>query len=270
MKKNVLKVMVMFCALLLIAGCGNDSTSSKTKTTEKKDGTVTFYVVRHGKTMLNTTDRVQGWSDAVLTPAGEEVVTSAGKGLKDVDFGAAYSSDSGRAIQTANLILEESAKSSDTKLQTDARFREFNFGSYEGDLNHNMWSDIAKSQGKTLEEWQSAGISPKEFADSVAKLDKTRVKAGENWPAEDYATIQARLKDGITEVAKKESKKGDENVLLVSHGLSIGALLDTIEPGYKLPATGIQNASVTKITYKDGNFKIEDVNDMSYVEKGQE
>ncbi|MBC1392975.1 histidine phosphatase family protein [Listeria innocua] len=268
MKKNILKLMMVFCALLLVAGCGNNSNADKASKETKKDGTVTFYVVRHGKTMLNTTDRVQGWSDAVLTPAGEEVVKSAGKGLKDVDFSAAYSSDSGRAIQTANLILKESAKSADKKVQTDQRFREFNFGSYEGDLNENMWTDIAKSQGKTLEEWQKAGISPKGFADSVAALDKTRVKEGENWPAEDYATIQARLKDGLTEVAKKESKNGDSNVLLVSHGLSIGALLDTIEPGYKLPPAGIKNASVTKITYKDGKFTIGDVNDLSYVEKG--
>lgn len=269
MKKNIWKLMMVFCALLLIAGCGNDTSTSKADSKEKeKDGTVTFYVVRHGKTMLNTTDRVQGWSDAVLTPDGEKVVTAAGKGLKDVDFGAAYSSDSGRAIQTANLILKESDKSADKKLQTDERFREFNFGSYEGDLNENMWTDIAKSQGKTLEEWQSAGLSPKDFANSVAALDKKRVKEGENWPAEDYATIQARLKEGLTDVAKKESKKGDSNVLLVSHGLSIGALLDTIEPGYKLSSKGIQNASVTKITYKDGKFSIEDVNDMSYVENG--
>ena len=41
--------------------------------------------------MLNTTDCVQGWSDAVLTPAGEEVVTAAGVGLKDVDFQVVYS-----------------------------------------------------------------------------------------------------------------------------------------------------------------------------------
>lgn len=51
-----------------------------------------------------------------------------------------------------------------------------------------------------------AGISPKDFADSVAALDKTRVKEGENWPAEDYATIQARLKEGLTDVAKKKAK----------------------------------------------------------------
>ncbi|EAE2765632.1 histidine phosphatase family protein [Listeria monocytogenes] len=269
MKKNIFKLLMGLCAVLLIAGCGNSTSADKKETKEtKEDGTVTFYVVRHGKTMLNTTDRVQGWSDAVLTPAGEEVVKSAGKGLKDVDFSAAYSSDSGRAIQTANLILKESDKSADKEVQTDPRFREFNFGSYEGDLNENMWTDIAKSQGKTLEEWQKAGLSPKDFANSVAALDKTRVKEGENWPAEDYATIQARLKEGLTDVAKKESKNGDSNVLLVSHGLSIGALLDTIEPGYKLPAEGIKNASVTKITYKDGKFTIGDVNDLSYVEKG--
>ncbi|MBC1475798.1 histidine phosphatase family protein [Listeria grandensis] len=268
MKKQMFKVLMLVCSLLLVVGCSNTGTDAKDKDTTAKDGTVTFYVVRHGKTMLNTTDRVQGWSDAVLTPAGEKVVTDAGKGLKDIKFGSAYSSDSGRAIQTADIILKENQKSDGVKLKTDPRFREFNFGTYEGDLNHTMWTDIAKSQGKTLEQWQSEGISPKDFANSVAALDKDRVKEGTNWPAEDYATITARLNDGITEVAKKESKKGDHNVLLISHGLSIGALLDTISPGYKLPEGGLKNASVTKIEYKDGKFTISDVNDMSYVENG--
>lgn len=57
--------------------------------------------------MLNTTDRVQGWSDAPLTPAGEEVVSAAGRGMADIDFQAAYSSASGRAYQTAELILSK-------------------------------------------------------------------------------------------------------------------------------------------------------------------
>lgn len=246
MKKQMLKILMLVCSLLLVVGCSNTSADTKDKDTTAKDGTVIFYVVRHGKTMLNTTDRVQGWSDAVLTPAGKEVVTDAGKGLKDVEFGSAYSSDSGRAIQTADLILKENKKSDGVKLKTDPRFREFNFGTYEGDLNHNMWTDIAKSQGKTLEQWQSEGVSPKDFANSVAKLDKERVKDNANWPAEDYATITARLQDGINEVAKKESKKGDHNVLLVSHGLSIGALLDSISPGYKLPDGGLKKCECHK------------------------
>ncbi|MDR1877109.1 MAG: phosphoglycerate mutase family protein [Flavobacteriaceae bacterium] len=28
---------------------------------------ITFYIVRHGKTILNTLGRVQGWSDSPLT-----------------------------------------------------------------------------------------------------------------------------------------------------------------------------------------------------------
>ena len=65
--------------------------------------------------MLNTTDRVQGWSDAVPTPEGEKVVTATGIGLKDVAFQNAYSSDSGRALQTAQLILDQNKAGKDLK-----------------------------------------------------------------------------------------------------------------------------------------------------------
>lgn len=277
MKKHWGKLAIVAFGALLMVGCGTNNTTADKKESSSassevattKDGEVTFYVVRHGKTMLNTTDRVQGWSDAVLTPAGEEVVGFAGKGLEDVEFKTAYSSDSGRAMQTARIILDENKKSSKVALQTDERFREFNFGTYEGDLNETMWTDIAQSQGKTLEEWQSAGISPKDFANSVAALDKEKVEEGINWPAEDYATISARLKEGITELAEKESKKGDHNVLLVSHGLSMGALVDTLFDDFKLPDGGFKNASVTTIKYKDGEFKLGDVNDLSYIEAGE-
>ncbi|MFD2387434.1 hypothetical protein [Enterococcus rivorum] len=37
----------------------------------------------------------------------------------------------------------------------------------------------------------------------------------------------------------------------------------------ELPAGGLKNASISKVTYKDGKYKVESVNDMSYVEKGQ-
>lgn len=278
MKQTVLKAVTFLMSITLLAGCGAQGVASSSEEVSQplstasvavEPGIVTFYIVRHGKTMLNTTDRVQGWSDAVLTPAGEEVVTDAGKGLKDVVFTSAYSSDSGRAIQTANLILEQNTESSEVPLQTDPRFREFNFGSYEGDLNETMWTDIAESQGKTLEEWQAAGVSPKDFANSVAQLDKERALEGSNWPAEDYVTITTRLKSGLDELAETESQNGDCNVLLVSHGLSISALVDTISPGYEIPGGGLKNASVTKITYKDGVYTIEDINDVSYIEAGK-
>lgn len=235
----------------------------------KNNNEVVLYIVRHGKTMLNTTDRVQGWSDAVLTPAGIEVAEYLGLGLKEkkINFIAAYSSDSGRSVQTANIILDKS-KQTKLPLKTDWRFREFNFGTYEGDLNHTLWSDIAKRKGITMQEWLDAGVSPKEFADSTFELDKGKVKDGINWPAENYTTITKRLKEGTDDVVKEISAKGGGNVLIVSHGLSITALINTLVPDLDASA-GLKNASVTKVIYKNGKYEVKDIGDMSYVELGE-
>ncbi|KAF1304094.1 histidine phosphatase family protein [Enterococcus saccharolyticus] len=278
MKKLLGMASIILSFGLVLAGCQGGATESTdvSSTVEKTEQAeeLTLYVVRHGKTMLNTTDRVQGWSDAVLTPAGEEIVTAAGVGLKDIDFQAAYSSDSGRAVQTAQLILDENKASSHLELHTDRRLREFNFGSYEGDLNHTMWQDIADDHGVSLEEFL-ANMNPKDFADSVAKLDKERMKKegieeGVNWPAEDYDTITSRLTEGLDAIVEEESKHpGTGNILITSHGLSISALLDTLFEEFDVPEGGLKNASVNIIKYKDGKYTLGTVNDMSYAEAGQ-
>ena len=66
-----------------------------------------LYVVRHGKTMFNAIQRVQGWCDTPLTVEGTQRIHALGRGLRDHDFVAAYSSDSGRAIETTRIILSE-------------------------------------------------------------------------------------------------------------------------------------------------------------------
>jgi len=271
MKRLAKIVGILILGLLVVAGCGTDNGKKEDAATAKKTPEeLTLYIVRHGKTMLNTTDRVQGWSDAVLTKAGEEIVTAAGVGLKGVVFQNVYSSDSGRAIQTANLIVKENEKSSDLKVITDERLREFNFGTYEGDLNHTMWQDIADDQGVTLEEFMK-NMTPESFANSVAKLDAKNVEEAKiNWPAEDYKTITTRLKAGIEDIVEKEMKnEGTGNVLIISHGLSISALLATLFDDYKIPEGGLKNASVCTVKYKDGKYTLDKVNDLSYIEAGQ-
>ncbi|MFW7385446.1 histidine phosphatase family protein [Vagococcus fluvialis] len=268
MKKSVKLLGVLSLSILLLGACGSNKKANENTTTKKKEE-LTLYVVRHGKTMLNTTDRVQGWSDAVLTKEGEEVVTAAGKGLGDVDFQNAYSSDSGRAVQTAELIIKENKKSSQLEVQKDPGLREFNFGTYEGDLNHTMWGDIAKKQGVTTEEFMKT-MTPKSFADSVAEIDKEKNVDGKNWPAEDFETITTRLTKSIDEIVEKEMKnEGSGNVLVVSHGLSISALLDTLFDDFKMPEDGLKNASVSVIKVKDGKYNLESVNDTSYIEAGK-
>lgn len=222
--------------------------------------------MRHGKTMLNTTDRVQGFADAPLTQAGIDVAKKTALGLEKVSMNSAYSSDSGRSIETANILLTKQAPTLILKL--DPRLREFNFGTYEGDLNETMWTDIAKSQGLTLKEWFDAGISVQNFANSVAILDaKVRAKSpSDNWAAEDYTQITARLKASLEEIVAQSEENGGGNILIVSHGLSIAAMVNIFDTQSDLKAGSIKNASVTKISFKDGIYKVEAVSDLSFAQ----
>jgi len=277
-----LKKMFVGVAMLsmVLAGCGSNETAKEEKNTDtaKKDNTeVVIYLARHGKTMLNTVDRSQGWIDAPLTPAGVEVAEQLGKGLSDVKFDKVVTSDSGRAIETAELVLKNNGQEKLTKEMTkDKRLREYNFGTYEGLMNEEMLTAVAKEQGKTYEEYNEwmkevgfyKGII--EFADVLSDLDKKNVEEGVNWPAEDSKTIVARLTAGLDDIVKDAEKEGANNVLVVSHGMSIITLLGELDANADLPDGGLKNASVSKVTYKDGKYTIDSVNDLSYVEKGKE
>ena len=80
-----------------------------------------LYIVRHGKTMFNTIGRAQGWSDTPLTAEGEHGIRELGLGLKEsgIEFKRAYSSDSGRTIQTMGIVLEEMGLTGKIPYRTD-------------------------------------------------------------------------------------------------------------------------------------------------------
>ncbi|HEK9994986.1 phosphoglycerate mutase [Streptococcus equi subsp. zooepidemicus Sz16] len=257
--KRIISITVVLLALLAPIGF------AKEKTPE-----LTFYIVRHGKTVLNSAHRVQGWSDGVLIPSGVEAVQSAGRGLKDISFQSAYTSDSGRAVETTDLILKENQKWKAKRVKKDKRLREINFGTYEGDLNENMWSDIANANNITVDEFKQKA-TPRLFADSVAALDKQRASGfGESIPAEDYATASRRLKKAIQDIAKREAKAdASGNVLIVSHGLAICTMLDGLIDHFEMPAGGLKNASVTLLSYQNGRFQLKKLNDTSYLEQGR-
>ncbi|MBO0468471.1 histidine phosphatase family protein [Enterococcus plantarum] len=275
------KKMVVGAALLsmVLVGCSNGTAKEekKTNTKEKEHSEVVVYLARHGKTMLNTVDRSQGWIDAPLTPAGVEVAEQLGKGLSDITFDKVVTSDSGRAIETAELVLKNNGQEKMMKEMTkDKRLREYNFGTYEGLMNEEMQTAVAKEQGKTFEEYNEwmkevgfyKGII--EFADVLSGLDKKNVEEGVNWPAEDSKTIVARLTAGLDDIVKDAEKEGANNVLVVSHGMSIITLLGELDANADLPDDGLKNASISKVTYKDGKYTIDSVNDLSYVENGKE
>ncbi|WP_439741457.1 histidine phosphatase family protein [Bacillus pseudomycoides] len=228
-------------------------------TDNNKDNTVTLYITRHGKTMLNTSERVQGWADSPLVEKGIEIAKGLGNGLQDIPFVDAYSSDSGRAIETANLVLKYSGQS---KLKFEQRkdLRELNFGIFEGDKIENMWKAMQDTAGvKAVSELMKFSI--KEITNFIAEADTT--KQAENWEV-----FSTRIKKEIDKISEDTAKDGGGNVLVVSHGLMITTLVEMLDSSKT--KMGVENASVTKILYKDGAYKVESVGDMSYAEKGRE
>ena len=222
----------------------------------------TLYIVRHGKTMFNTIERVQGWCDTPLTKKGQEGIRYLGKGLKEIDFSFTYSSDSGRAIETARIILSEHSKGKEVPYFIDQRIREWCFGSLEGGYDMEMWGVIPRVLNfKTSSEMFTKDVTFEQIANAIYNLDTA------GW-AETYDTLKSRVWSGFEDIAHRCEKNGGGNVLVVSHGLTIGFLLNLIDAKQPVRA-GLLNGSVTKVTYQNGKFTIVDINDTSYIENGK-
>lgn len=241
--------------------------AQKKEKVQNKDNTVVLYIARHGKTILNTMDRVQGWADAPLTPPGVEVAEFLGVGLKDVPFKAAYSSDLGRARQTARIVLNAKGQN-DMKITEVPQIRETNFGSYEGDLNITMWTDAAhylhfRSRQDMMDAMKNDPTLLSKAVDTFKELETLGI-------GESYNEVKTRGQKAIREIAEKEAANGGGNILIVGHGMSIGVFLSDLDSYGKKPSAGhMGNAAVCKVIYKDGKFTLESFGDMSYVEKGK-
>ncbi|WIY63506.1 histidine phosphatase family protein [Bacillus arachidis] len=259
MSKKILSICLLISLTVSLFGCSaNEGQKVKEKKEEKP---VELYLVRHGETMLNTTDRVQGWADAPLTKDGIEVAEYLGKGLKGVQFEKVYSSDSGRAVETAKIVLDQN-KNKNIDIVQRKNLREVCFGEFEGELNHTFYETLAKANNMTLEEFRN-NFDVDIMLNTAAKIDKSK-------QAESAEVVSKRVRKEIDKIVEEVAKEGGGNALVVSHGISLMALLYTISPeSLNNLDGGLDNASVSKVVYKDGKYTVQSVNDMSYVEKGK-
>lgn len=109
--------------------------------------TFTLYMVRHGQTILNSYNRLQGWCDSPLTQKGINDAKSAGKHLADIKFDKAYHSDTTRAMRTCHFILENNHHSQDIMPSELKNFREQSFGYFEGNDAAQTWLMVGALHG---------------------------------------------------------------------------------------------------------------------------
>lgn len=218
-----------------------------------------LYIARHGKTMFNTLGRAQGWSDTPLTQEGEQGIQELGIGLKKagLDFDQAVSSDSGRAIQSMGIILDEMELTGKIPYRYDKRIREWCFGSFDGAYDGDLFFGVLPRVFQ-IDDFRK--LSLMEMAEGIVEVDTT------GW-AESWEKLSKRIKEGFEAIAKDLEAAGGGTAIVVSHGMTITTLIYLIDPK-AVEELVLDNGSVTVVEYEERTFTIKKVGDLSYRQVG--
>lgn len=189
--------------------------------------TLTMTLVRHGRTHFNARRILQGRCDSPLTRDGRAGVRTTAQHLAGTPFTAAWSSPSGRAVATAVELLRPHPG---VPLRTDRGLLEYAFGDYE------------QKPESVLEEV----VSWPELVTEVLAGRHPGLPGGE--PA---AEFMGRTRDAFARIAAQHD---DGHVLVVGHGLALGAYLATVDEVGLVP---LPNASVSTVEVEgDGTARI--------------
>ncbi|KJY63415.1 Phosphoglycerate mutase [Lactobacillus helsingborgensis] len=215
------------------------------------------YFVRHGETMFNQLNKVQGWCDSPLTVKGINDLKITAQALSQVHFDDMYSSDLKRAIDTVHLMKAANQVSEIGKIKKLPEFREVFFGSFEGDDIEGTWKQIALAAGIGPETDVTKIINQVgiyEFREATKKADPRHL-------AENKKELDERMVRAISVL--HELAVGDKRILLVSHG----DFIKTLAIKYWNQSDGLHdiifpnNGSVTRgILHENGDFEIVDYN----------
>lgn len=175
---------------------------------------------RHGETVWNKEGRLQGWLDSPLTEYGK---AQAKKQLEQVEL--VFSSDLGRAVETAKLMFPQ------VLLLTDQRLREIYLGDWQG-----KYISVLTEQS----DYKCYSERPNDF---VAHTQ------------ESFQAVTQRMQDFFDYLlTRKES-----NIAVVSHGVAIACLVAAIDkrPLDLLWRDGLlEGGSCVKLVYEQHKWRI--------------
>ena len=202
----------------------------------------TFYIARHGQTNWNILGKTQGHGNSDLTPKGENQALELSKSIKEYPIDYIYSSDLGRAVQTAEII--GSTIGVDV-IQTPS-LREMGFGDWEGLLIE----EIKKDHAKTYETWRN-------------QPHLVNIPNGE--------TLHI-IKDRVDAFIKELNEKYDnKHILLVSHSVTVRVMLlsflnSGVENIYRIKQ---DNTALNIVEYRDYGPVVIKMNDTSHMKNNE-
>lgn len=187
-----------------------------------------IYFTRHGETLWNKKGIIQGQMDSSLTKEGIDMAKNLRDMSRDIHFDKVYSSDLGRAYDTAKIIVPNREI-----IKTDL-LREIDVGN---------WS------GKTLSE----------VHEKYTDLHQKYFEKPNEYYREDGESLYD-LKDRVEEFFKKVIYPDEyKEILIVTHGVTMVAMFNIME---NIPIKNFwtnrvrRNGFFNIAEYKDGKFAI--------------
>ena len=158
--------------------------------------TNTIYIVRHGQTEWNLLGKTQGHGNSDLTPKGIEQAELLADSMTKYPIDYIYSSDLGRAYQTAEIIVNKL----NIEVEKTEALREMNFGTWEG----RIIKDIIEEDPELYKMWRNEP--------HLAKIPQ----------GETLSQIKERTDAFIKEINEKYDGK---HIVLVTHSLCARIML---------------------------------------------
>ena len=155
-----------------------------------------IYLVRHGETEWNATDRMQGRSDVPLSPRGVLQSKAVAQRLRDRGIDAVYSSDLVRARDTARIIGEPRG----LRVVEEPLLTETALGEWEGLTEADI---IAAGKGEALRRYRADGVNCRPPG------------------SEPLAEVADRMLQALSRIAERHI---GGTILIVGHGGSLRVL----------------------------------------------
>lgn len=195
-------------------------------------------VVRHGETVWNAVGRQQGQLDTALSDLGQAQARAVAEALAGAGIDVLYSSDLGRALQTAAVIAERLG----LQARPEARLRERHLGIL---------------QGLTMEEFRQR--HPAEHAAFQQQDIDWAIPGGES--------IRQRHERSVAGAAELAERHAGQAVAIVTHG---GVLESLMRHALGLrPDTprrfSLFNAGINTFTVTAGQWRLERWGDTTHL-----
>jgi broad specificity phosphatase PhoE len=195
----------------------------------------TFYLVRHGRSVGNAAEQVQGWLDLPLDERGRQEAVLLGERLRSNPLAAVYASPLARAVETARPLTEACG----LPLILDERLREYHMGAWTG-------LTIPEIEAMMPSHWLEGGDD--------------HIGPG----AETGAAMRERVSSFIQDILTRHP---EDAVVVISHGGTLGAMLSLVlgTPAIRRQPFTFGNASISEVTYERKRWRVRSLNDLCHL-----